>query len=149
MPRAASQAPFWTPAMAGSPIRELCLSLESEFTRIRKECDALLRPLLNEDYDSDSGAHAAVVWEGQREGLHSGVWLRCELYARGRRHAQNLAALPTLARLLDTSHALLRDPPGRTCTRIVEPGVDRGRAPIVLRPQDILAQAPPAEKLSP
>ena len=54
------------------------------------------------------------------------MWLRAELWARGRPHARNLAALPTLSRVLDGSSALMRDPPGRTYISLMLAGGSGG-----------------------
>lgn len=102
--------PFWPAEMAGDDIHGLCAKLERCFTAIAKEAKSLLKPLLGSD-EEDSASDSAQ-WESQGEGLHTGVWLRCMLWSRGNRRAPNLAALPTLATILDAAPAVMRDPPG-------------------------------------
>ena len=106
-------APWWSPQAAGVPIRELCASLEEHFEDILHEVQRTLRPLVGaddseSDDDDDDSATLCTLWSGQKEGLHTGVWLRCQV-----RHACNRAALPVLSALLDASHAVMLDPPGR------------------------------------
>ena len=119
--------PFWPPASAGVDIGALCGALERSFYEIRAEVRERLRAVLEEDEEDGEGTDGpSLEWQAQGEGLHSGVWLRAELWARGRPHARNLAALPTLARVLDSSSALMRDPPGRTYISLMLAGGSGG-----------------------
>ena len=56
--------------------------------------------------------------------VHRGVWLRAECWARGARDAELLSRLPTLARILERSQALMRDAPGRTYLSLMTQGTN-------------------------
>ena len=103
--------PFWEVSDAGEDIMRLCSSLEAAFNAIAAEATALLTPLLDGG-GSDSDDCPTAHWEAQGEGIHQGVWLRCQLWSGGVRR-RNFECVPTLAALLDASPALMRDPPGR------------------------------------
>ena len=105
--------PFWDPEAAGNDIAALASELEGEFDAICREVRALLAPLNDEEDEEVEDGKGGGQWAPQGEGLHRGIWLRCELWARGKRHDLNLAKLPVLAAILDGSSALMRDPPGR------------------------------------
>jgi aspartate beta-hydroxylase len=114
--------PFWLPSDAGSAIASLCASLEAQYEPICSEVKRLLRPLLGDDGSSSSDEGGGAEWAAQGEGLHAGCWSRLVLWARGQRHAANLARLPSLAALLDASSALMRDAPGRAYLSVMTDG---------------------------
>lgn len=105
--------PFWEPSCAGAPIAQLCAALEARFEAIRSEAQRLVAPLLGDDDSDSDGSTSGGDWASQGEGLHTGVWQRLELWARGTRHAANLAHVPALAAVLNDSAAPMRDAPGR------------------------------------
>ena len=112
--------PFWNPTEVGCTISRFCSQLEASFDAIEREALVLLKPLLGDDgngsgdeEESTGAGGSGVKWTAQGEGLHSGIWLRLELWSRGLRQDRNCAALPTLAALLDDAPAVMRDPPGR------------------------------------
>ena len=133
--------PFWPRSTPGSEaIGVLCSRLERHFDAIRRETAVILKPVLaadgtdSEDVDgessgdasgsADSATESAGRWQAHGEGLHSGVWLRCELWAHGKRQDRNCAALPTLGAILDSSVAIMRDPPGRVYLSLMLTGGD-------------------------
>jgi len=121
--------PFWKPTEAGSEIAALCASLEGAFDAIVREVLPLLAPLLDDDASgSDDGDHDATAsgsrWTPQGENLHEGVWLRAEIWSRGVRDAKLCEQLPSLARILDSSAALMKDPPGRTYLSLMMGGTE-------------------------
>ena len=120
--------PFWRSDDAGEPIRELCASFEASFDAIKKEAVRLL-PRDDDDEDEDDGDDApSASWEAQREGLHSGVWLRCPLWRDHPSAAKNRDALPTLSDILSSSNAVMNDAPGRVYLSFMLSGGSSGTA---------------------
>lgn len=69
---------------------------------------------------------AGVCWQPQSEGLHSGVWLKLELWAKGGPVPLSSGEAPRLAeavkRAMESGEAMA-EPPGRAALSLMLPGV--------------------------
>ena len=62
------------------------------------------------------------LWRPQREGLHTGVWLKLELWGAGRRDTAACAAAPQTAAALQALPEAMLEAPGRAAFSLMMPG---------------------------